>query len=121
MKFHKTGLITGCFDSPEDIHPGHKYILDKAWQMCQELIIGVNSDDYIRRIKGREPMEDELSRYLRLLDYGEVVIFDGDPKPLLDYYNVSLIIVGNDYTLDRVIGHQGREVFFIPRDRKSVV
>lgn len=115
MKYHRTGLITGCFDAPDSLHQGHKHILDIAWQLCQELIIGVNSDSYIRTVKGREPMSDELTRYSRLLEYGEVVIFDGNPQHLLDYYNVGLIIVGDDYTIDRVVGAKGRDVHFVKR------
>ena len=114
MKYSK-GLITGCFDAPEKLHPGHIFILEEAYKHCRELIIGLNSDEYIRRVKNREPMADELDRYIRLLPFGEVVLFENDPLQLIYEFQPEVLIVGDDYSLDKVVGSDRLPVVFVPR------
>lgn len=102
----KTVVTTnGCFDI---LHVGHVRYLQKARELGDLLVIGVNSDDSVRRLKGppRPVIPDteraELLAALECVDY--VTIFDEDtPCELLEALRPNVHVKGGDYTLDRVV------------------
>jgi rfaE bifunctional protein nucleotidyltransferase chain/domain len=102
----KTVVTTnGCFDI---LHVGHVRYLEEARRLGDMLIVGVNSDASVRRLKGpqRPVMPDreraELLAALECVDY--VTIFDEDtPCELLEALRPDVHVKGGDYTLDRVV------------------
>lgn len=100
------GFTNGCFDL---LHPGHIRLLTEARASCDRLIVALNSDASIRRLKGPErPVQAELSRAtvigaIRSVDL--VVIFDQDtPIELITALSPDVLIKGADYTVDTVVG-----------------
>ena len=73
----KVGFTNGCFDI---LHLGHLYLFKKAKEKCDYLIVGLNSDISIRKLKGENrPINDQITRYeiLKSIKYiDEVLIFD---------------------------------------------
>jgi len=99
-------FCAGCFDG-EYLHDGHKYLINKMVEASNYQVIALNSDDYIRRHK-RDPICQQDERKNRLLKLGldEVVIFDEDsPIQIIKTIEPHNIFVGDDYTLDRVVGY----------------
>jgi len=101
-------FTNGCFDI---IHRGHVEYLQKARQLGDFLIIGLNSDASIHRIKGPErPLNKEADRAAVLgamscVDY--VVIFDEDtPQELLSQLRPDILVKGADYKLEEVVGRE---------------
>ncbi len=117
----KVGFTNGCFDL---LHPGHLSLLEAARGACDRLIVAINSDASVRRLKGPErPVQDEASRAmvlaaLEIVDL--VVVFDEDtPVSLLEFLRPDVLIKGGDYTLDQVVGARemrqwGGEVVLAP-------
>ncbi len=104
---HKKVVFTnGCFDL---LHPGHVDYLRKAKACGDILIIGLNSDDSIQRLKGIErPINDFYFRStilaaLEFVDY--IVKFDDDtPLFLIKQILPNILIKGSDYTIDKIVG-----------------
>jgi len=102
----RIGFTNGCFDL---IHPGHISLLAQAAAHCDHLIVGLNSDASVRRLKGpRRPIQNELSRALvltALRGVDVVVLFDEDtPENLIRKLRPDVLIKGADYTASQVIG-----------------
>jgi D-beta-D-heptose 7-phosphate kinase/D-beta-D-heptose 1-phosphate adenosyltransferase len=102
----KVGFTNGCFDL---IHPGHVRLLGLARQACDRLIVGLNSDASVGRLKGPErPLQNELARATVMASIGAVdlvVLFGEDtPMELLQALRPDLLVKGADYTLDKVVG-----------------
>lgn len=102
----RIGFTNGCFDL---IHPGHISLLAQAAAHCDHLIVGLNSDASVRRLKGpRRPIQNELSRALvlaALRDVDVVVLFDEDtPEALIRKLRPDVLIKGADYTANQVVG-----------------
>jgi D-beta-D-heptose 7-phosphate kinase/D-beta-D-heptose 1-phosphate adenosyltransferase len=102
----RVGFTNGCFDL---LHPGHLALLRQARAACDRLIVGLNSDASVRRLKGPErPVQGEAARAevlasLELVDL--VVPFDADtPIALIDALRPDLLVKGADYALDQVVG-----------------
>jgi D-beta-D-heptose 7-phosphate kinase/D-beta-D-heptose 1-phosphate adenosyltransferase len=100
------GFTNGCFDL---LHPGHIKLLAEARATCDRLIVGLNTDDSVRRVKGEtRPIQTELARAevigaLRSVDV--VVLFDGDtPLELIHELRPDVLIKGADYTVETVVG-----------------
>ena len=112
----KTIVFTnGCFDI---IHMGHISLLQKAKLLGDKLIVGLNSDDSIRRIK-REPTNSQEARkaVLAAIEHvDEVIIFDDDtPYDLIKNVNPDIIVKGGDYTIEDVVGADlVKEVVIVP-------
>lgn len=103
----KIVFTNGCFDI---LHVGHITLLNKARKLGDKLIVGLNSDASIRRIKGeKRPIVSEAERAhilsaIESVDY--VVIFDEDtPLELIKTIKPDILVKGSDYTLEKVIGH----------------
>lgn len=117
----KVVFTNGCFDI---LHTGHVTCLAKARQMGDLLVVGLNSDDSVRRLKGAErPVNDEHSRALLLaaleaVDY--VTIFEEDtPYNLICQVKPDILVKGGDYVLDNIVGadfvrQHGGQVCTIP-------
>jgi D-beta-D-heptose 7-phosphate kinase/D-beta-D-heptose 1-phosphate adenosyltransferase len=106
----QVGFTNGVFDL---LHPGHVTLLRKARAACDRLVVGVNSDASVKRLKGKDrPLQDEASRATVLASLASVdgvVIFTEDtPLALISQLRPHLLVKGADYTLDKVVG--AREV-----------
>lgn len=114
-------FTNGCFDI---LHRGHIEYLSLARDKGEILIIGLNSDASVKRIKGEgRPVQDEDSRALvlaslRIVD--AVVLFDEDtPYELIKFVQPDVLVKGGDYTEETIVGADivkasGGEVVVIP-------
>ncbi|PIP53621.1 MAG: D-glycero-beta-D-manno-heptose 1-phosphate adenylyltransferase [Bacteroidetes bacterium CG23_combo_of_CG06-09_8_20_14_all_32_9] len=106
FKNEKIVFTNGCFDI---LHRGHIEYLAKAAQFGDVLIIGLNSDESVSRLKGKNrPIQDEESRALVLasmLFVDVVVIFREDtPYNLIKIIKPDVLVKGGDYSLENIIG-----------------
>lgn len=102
----RVGFTNGCFDL---VHPGHVRLLQKARSTCDRLIVGLNSDASVRRLKGPErPVQQEMARATVMAAIGAVdmvVLFEEDtPEKLIRALLPDLLFKGADYTVDQVVG-----------------
>ncbi|MEQ8405400.1 MAG: D-glycero-beta-D-manno-heptose 1-phosphate adenylyltransferase [Oceanicaulis sp.] len=102
----RVGFTNGCFDI---LHPGHLSVLRFAASACDRLIVGLNADDSVRRLKGPErPVNDEETRAVMLSSLemvDRVVIFEEDtPEALIRALRPHVMIKGADYTADALPG-----------------
>ena len=102
----KIGFANGCFDL---LHPGHMYLLHAARQKCDKLIVGLNSDASVKRLKGasRPSQNAELRAAIlaALPDVDAVAIFGKDtPLDLVTALQPDVIIKGGDYAPEDVVG-----------------
>jgi D-beta-D-heptose 7-phosphate kinase / D-beta-D-heptose 1-phosphate adenosyltransferase len=114
-------FTNGCFDI---LHPGHVDLLNKCRNFGDVLILGLNSDSSINRIKGsKRPIVAELDRAAVLLGLStvdEVVIFDQDtPGELINTLLPDVLVKGGDWSPDKVVGRDsvvanGGKVEIIP-------
>ena len=108
----------GCFDC---IHAGHVEILDYARKKGHKLIVGIDSDDRVKKSKGaNRPIhsQDSRKRVLESIKHvDEVVIFSSDEELVecIKKSCASLIVVGSDYIDKKVIGSELVEVNFFKR------
>ena len=102
----KIGFTNGCFDV---LHPGHVHLLGQARAACNRLIVGLNSDSSITRLKGPErPIHAAAERAMMLGSHGAVdlvVVFDADtPLALIEAMRPDVLVKGADYTIEEVVG-----------------
>lgn len=103
---HAVGFTNGCFDL---LHPGHLRLLERARAACDRLIVGLNSDASVRRLKGpSRPVQVETNRALMLAALGmvdAVVVFEEDtPQALIESLRPDVLVKGADYRIDQVVG-----------------
>ena len=118
---HKIIFTNGCFDI---LHLGHVSYLESAKKEGDFLIVGLNSDASVKRLKGNErPIKDEQTRaaVLASLAYVDMVIlFEEDsPKQLIEAISPNVLVKGGDYKKEDIIGADyveanGGEVVIIP-------
>jgi D-beta-D-heptose 7-phosphate kinase/D-beta-D-heptose 1-phosphate adenosyltransferase len=99
-------FANGCFDL---LHPGHISLLDQARDSADRLIVGLNADLSVRRLKGPDrPVQGEIARATVLAAVkavDAVVIFAEDtPIRLIEALEPDVLVKGSDYTLDTVVG-----------------
>jgi D-beta-D-heptose 7-phosphate kinase / D-beta-D-heptose 1-phosphate adenosyltransferase len=104
----RIGFTNGCFDI---LHPGHVKVLTAARGACDRLIVGLNSDASVKRLKGEgRPVQDEQARaeVLAALEAVDLVaIFEEDtPIDLITRVRPSVLVKGGDYTREQVVGHE---------------
>jgi D-beta-D-heptose 7-phosphate kinase/D-beta-D-heptose 1-phosphate adenosyltransferase len=104
----RIGFTNGCFDL---LHPGHIKVLTAARGLCDRLIVGLNSDASVRRLKGEgRPVQEaharaEVLAALEAVDL--VIVFEQDtPLELLKRVRPKVLIKGGDYRLDQVVGRE---------------
>ena len=93
------------------LHPGHVKVLTAARRACDRLIVGLNSDASVKRLKGEgRPVQDESARaeVLAALEAVDLVaIFEEDtPIDLIAKVKPSVLVKGGDYTREQVVGHE---------------
>lgn len=103
---HKIVFTNGCFDV---LHFGHVHYLLQAKKLGDILVIGLNSDNSVRRLKGpTRPINGENERAFVLaalvcVDY--VTLFEEDtPEELIKVVRPDVLVKGGDYTLDNIVG-----------------
>ena len=104
----RVGFTNGCFDI---LHPGHVKVLTAARAACDRLIVGLNSDASVKRLKGEgRPVQNERARaeVLAALEAVDLIaIFDEDtPIKLISAIRPSVLVKGGDYTREQVVGHE---------------
>ena len=115
--FEETVVFTnGVFDI---LHKGHFELLKQARSLGTKLIVGINSDASVKRLKGNSrPVNDELTRIeqLEALPWvDEVFVFNDDtPYNLIKRLNPALIVKGGDYTVETTVGHDLAPVHIVP-------
>jgi D-beta-D-heptose 7-phosphate kinase/D-beta-D-heptose 1-phosphate adenosyltransferase len=102
----KVAFANGCFDL---LHPGHISLIDQARRAADRLIVGLNSDLSIRRLKGpTRPVQNEVARatvLASLKSVDAVVIFGEDtPLALIDALEPDVLVKGADYSVETVVG-----------------
>jgi D-beta-D-heptose 7-phosphate kinase/D-beta-D-heptose 1-phosphate adenosyltransferase len=102
----KVGFTNGCFDL---LHPGHVSLLEQARAACDHLIVGLNSDASVRRLKGdSRPIQAEAARaavLASLASVSRVVVFGEDtPLALIEALRPDVLVKGADYSVDQVVG-----------------
>tara|TARA_B110000444_G_scaffold120821_1_gene113628 strand:- start:292 stop:768 length:477 start_codon:yes stop_codon:yes gene_type:complete len=102
----KIGFTNGCFDL---LHKGHLYSISEAKKKCDYLIIGVNSDTSVRKIKGpSRPIDDQENRVLslsKLEDVDAIIIFyEETPLNLIKDIKPDILFKGSDYKNKKIVG-----------------
>jgi D-beta-D-heptose 7-phosphate kinase/D-beta-D-heptose 1-phosphate adenosyltransferase len=103
----RVGFTNGCFDL---LHPGHVKLLTGARAVCDRLVVGLNGDASVTRLKGAgRPVQQVAARaeVLAALEAVDlVVVFDEDtPEKLIARVKPTVLVKGGDYTREQVIGH----------------
>lgn len=114
-------FTNGCFDI---LHAGHTTYLNSASDLGDVLVVGLNSDDSIRRLKGEtRPINSMADRKIvleALRSVGFVITFDEDtPLELIKAIQPDVLVKGGDYTPDTIVGadvvkERGGQVVVIP-------
>ncbi|MBC34811.1 MAG: D-glycero-beta-D-manno-heptose 1-phosphate adenylyltransferase [Bacteroidetes bacterium] len=107
FKGYKTVFTNGCFDI---LHPGHIDYLSKAADHGDILIVAINTDASVKKLKGENrPILNEDARSLliaslRFVDY--VILFDDEtPYELINEIKPNVLIKGSDYAIEEIVGH----------------
>ena len=117
----RIGFANGCFDL---LHPGHLHLLATAGQSCDRLIVGLNSDASVTRLKGEDrPVQSARQRAAIISSLpmvAGVAVFEEDtPLDLITALQPDIIFKGGDYQPENVVGGdvtaaRGGEVIIIP-------
>jgi rfaE bifunctional protein nucleotidyltransferase chain/domain len=107
FKDQKIVFTNGCFDL---LHLGHIDYLSKAKDHGNVLIVGVNTDASVRRLKGENrPVTDEISRSVIMASLqfvNAVVLFDEDtPYELIKLVQPDVLVKGSDYQPEDIVGY----------------
>lgn len=116
----KVGFTNGCFDI---LHVGHVRILEFARGQCDRLIVGINADASVSRLKGpTRPInnEDDRAQVIGAFGFVDAVVVFGEDTPydLIAQLDPDVLVKGSDYTVEQVVGHNiierrgGRVVLF---------
>ncbi len=102
----KVGFANGCFDL---IHPGHVRLLSEARAACDKLIVALNTDASVKRLKGpARPLQNEMARATVMASMAPVdlvILFDEDtPLEMIQALRPDILVKGSDYTVDQVVG-----------------
>lgn len=107
----------GVFDI---LHTGHLKLLRHAHTLGKRLVVGINSDESVRRLKGENrPINNQIKRKETLEALGfidEVIVFDDDtPLDVIKKINPDVIVKGDDYTVETTVGHELARVVIFPK------
>ena len=112
INYKKSGLsivfTNGCFDL---LHAGHLDLLKKASEFGDKLIVGINSDASVKKLKGSgRPIDSESIRANKLLDkdfVDDIVIFNElTPKKLIAKIIPDVLVKGGDYKKEDIVGYK---------------
>ena len=100
------GFTNGCFDY---LHPGHVLLLKQAKKNCTKLIVAVNSDSSVKKIKGPnrpKQSQDIRSKVLAAIKYVDLIIIFNEKSPikLIKQIKPSLLVKGSDYKENKIVG-----------------
>ena len=103
----KIVFTNGCFDL---IHRGHVDYLAKAADMGTKLVIGVNTDSSVSKLKGpHRPLQDEYTRQFILAAFefvDAVILFDEEtPYELIKFVQPDVLVKGSDYQAENIVGY----------------
>jgi D-beta-D-heptose 7-phosphate kinase/D-beta-D-heptose 1-phosphate adenosyltransferase len=103
----KVGFTNGCFDL---LHPGHLSVIRQAKAASDRLIVAINSDASVKRLKGpSRPVQNETARaaILEALEMVDMVLVYGDDTPiaLLQALKPDVLVKGGQYKLEEVVGY----------------
>ena len=103
----RVGFTNGCFDL---LHPGHVKLLAGARAACDRLVVGLNGDASVTRLKGEgrpvQPVQSRAEVLAALEAVDLVVVFDEDtPEKLIARVKPTVLIKGSDYKREDVVGH----------------
>ena len=117
----KLVFTNGCFDI---LHQGHLYYLEASRSMGEFLVVGLNSDSSVRRLKGQSrPVNTWSERALALsqMDFIDLIVKFGEDTPikLIKFLKPDVVTKGGDYSLNEMIGREyvesyGGEVVIVP-------
>jgi D-beta-D-heptose 7-phosphate kinase/D-beta-D-heptose 1-phosphate adenosyltransferase len=118
----KTIIFTnGCFDL---LHVGHVRILKKAKKIGNVLIVALNTDSSVRKIKGKDrpivPLEERMELLCALEDIDYVTYFaEETPEKIIEILEPDILVKGGDYKISEVVGakfmeRKGGKVVIIP-------
>ena len=120
----RVGFTNGCFDL---LHPGHVELLKRSRAACDRLVVALNTDASVRRLKGdSRPVQNEYARsvVMAALDSVDLVtLFDEEtPLELIQLLRPDFLIKGADYTVATVVGSEfvasyGGRVVLVPIER----
>jgi D-beta-D-heptose 7-phosphate kinase / D-beta-D-heptose 1-phosphate adenosyltransferase len=102
----KVGFANGCFDL---IHPGHVRLLTEARTRCDRLVVALNTDASVQRLKGpTRPLQNETARAIVMASLSPVdlVVLFGEETPLelIRALRPDVLVKGADYSIDEVVG-----------------
>jgi rfaE bifunctional protein nucleotidyltransferase chain/domain len=105
-KSGKVVFTNGCFDI---LHLGHVDYLEKSRNLGYKLVVGMNTDQSVSRIKGSSrPIVDQVSRtrVMASLEFVDAVILFDEPTPmeLISYIVPDILVKGDDYTVENIVG-----------------
>ncbi len=106
LRNNRIGFTNGCFDL---LHAGHVSLLAQAKSECDRLVVGLNTDASVKRLKGESrPINNETARSIvlaSLADVDLVVLFNEDtPMSLIEELRPDVLVKGADYTVETVVG-----------------
>jgi D-beta-D-heptose 7-phosphate kinase/D-beta-D-heptose 1-phosphate adenosyltransferase len=109
-------FTNGVFDI---LHVGHLKLLNYAKTLGNRLIVGINSDSSVKRLKGDlRPINDQATRKESLLELGfvdDVIVFEEDtPLETITKLEPDIIVKGGDYTFDTVVGNHLAKIVIFP-------
>ena len=117
----KIVFTKGCFDL---LLKGHRDLINQSFLFGDILIVGLNSDKSVKRLKGEDrPIKNEAERKNTLLNTGyvnEVYIFDDDtPLELINLIKPDILVKGGDYAPNEIVGYEevtssGGEIKIVP-------
>lgn len=104
----RVGFTNGCFDL---LHPGHVRLLAGARAACDRLVVGLNGDASVTRLKGAgrpvQPVQSRAEVLAALEAVDLVVAFDEDtPEKLIAQVKPTVLVKGGDYTREQVVGRE---------------
>lgn len=113
----KIVFTNGCFDL---LHQGHLHLLKEVKKLGDKLIVAINSNASVRKLKGEtrpiETLEIRIEKLIALDDVDYVISFSDDtPLLLIEQIQPDVLVKGGDYKIDEIIGRQfAKNITIIP-------
>ena len=103
-----TVFTNGCFDL---LHLGHIHVLTEAAKLGDLLVVGLNSDASVRRLKGSDRPVDNLDTRIAKLEalspIDHIIVFEQDkPTTVIERIRPDILVKGGDYSLDQIVGRE---------------